>query len=493
MFARSFKELTFVTVTITVSLTSYAFVPAIFTQVTPIALISPLTIVVRDLQGQSISLLNFAFSTTPLTLTAAILFGLGAGLYREEDMFTQRAIPLKVPRSASGRIFSKWSALKLSALLLPFVFVAGSRGGRDAVRPRRSVHPAGAPRRRHHRGGGKEPPPLRRVFERAVLPVTRPALVVGALSGVGFFLAEKFVLIAQLADLQSVPTGEAAFIGSNVPEGIGPVLVAALLLAPLALHVVTARRVVARCAQGETAVRRRTAGCDGDPLRLQLRGGDHPLSKRNGRSWDPRLVVARRDLSRSRERRPSCSRAIDPPVRRGAFSSFLVVGLTSLYDPGSVEAGQIEIGVSGDQQDALFEAVQRQSGATPVGYEEPAGARAAFQRGEVDAVLTATSAPAAEGGGSVMAVSATVPDRSIRTTVVVAGPASSEDAGASGARRATGQPRTRSAAATARSEREPVLRVHLHGPHAAPSLPAAVHQRLGRRRQRHRGDRARDA
>jgi len=103
MFARSFKELTFVTVTITVSLTSYAFVPAIFTQVTPIALISPLTIVVRDLQGQSISLLNFAFSTTPPTLTAAILFGLGAGLYREEDMFTQRAIPLKVPiRSRAG-------------------------------------------------------------------------------------------------------------------------------------------------------------------------------------------------------------------------------------------------------------------------------------------------------------------------------------------------------------------------------------------------------
>jgi RsiW-degrading membrane proteinase PrsW (M82 family) len=240
MFARSFKELTFVTVTITVSLTSYAFVPAIFTQVTPIALISPLTIVVRDLQGQSISLLNFAFSTTPPTLTAAILFGLGAGLYREEDMFTQRAIPLKVLDSLSGRIFSKWSALKLSALLLPFVFVAELAAvamlfalGEVSIplvllavviieEVAKSLHLyAGFSSGRYSRS-------------------LRPALVVGALSGVGFFLAEKFVLIAQLADLQSVPTGEAAFIGSNVPEGIGPVLVAALLLAPLALHVVTA-------------------------------------------------------------------------------------------------------------------------------------------------------------------------------------------------------------------------------------------------------------
>lgn len=142
------------------------------------------------------------------------------------------------------------------------------------------------------------------------------------------------------------------------------------------------------------------------------------MSKRNGRSWDPRLVVARRDLS-SLSREKTIVLALLIQLFVAAFSSFLVVGLTSLYDPGSVEAGQIEIGVSGDQQDALFEAVQRQSGATPVGYEEPAGARAAFQRGEVDAVLTATSAPAAEGGGSVMAVSATVPDGSIRTTVVV--------------------------------------------------------------------------
>jgi len=240
MFARSFKELTFVTVTITVSLTSYAFVPAIFTQINPIALISPLTIVVRDLQGQSISLLNFAFSVSPPTLTAAVLFGLGAGLYREENMFTQRAIPLKVLDSLSGRIFSKWSALKLSALLLPFVFVAELA----AVAMLFALQEISIPlvllavvvieeiaKSLHLYAGFSSGR-----YSRAL----RPALVVGALSGVGFFIAEKFVLIAQLADLQKVSTGEAAFIGSNVPDGLGPVLVAALLLAPLALHVVTA-------------------------------------------------------------------------------------------------------------------------------------------------------------------------------------------------------------------------------------------------------------
>ncbi|ELZ39724.1 ABC transporter permease subunit, partial [Halorubrum tebenquichense] len=53
MFARSFKELTFVTVGVSVLLTTYAFVPAIFTNVTPVALVSPLTLVVFDLQGEA--------------------------------------------------------------------------------------------------------------------------------------------------------------------------------------------------------------------------------------------------------------------------------------------------------------------------------------------------------------------------------------------------------------------------------------------------------
>jgi len=40
MLARSFKELTFVTVTISVFLTTYTFIPAVFADVNAIALIS---------------------------------------------------------------------------------------------------------------------------------------------------------------------------------------------------------------------------------------------------------------------------------------------------------------------------------------------------------------------------------------------------------------------------------------------------------------------
>ena len=242
MFARSFKELTFVTVTITVSLTTYAFVPAIFTDVTPIALISPLTLVVRDLQGQAIGLGQFAFSTLPPTLTASVLFGLGLGLYREEDMFTQRPIPLKVLDALAAPLERRRSVALVTAVLLPFVLVAElvvvallfALG--EASIPfilvavavieelAKSLHVyAGYEHARYDRG-------------------VKTALVLGFFSGLGFFIAEKFALIAQLVDLPEVPAGRAA-LESQATLGTGlplPVVLVGLLFAPLVLHVVTA-------------------------------------------------------------------------------------------------------------------------------------------------------------------------------------------------------------------------------------------------------------
>ncbi len=247
MFARSFKELTFVTVTITVTLTSYAFVPAIFTDVTPIALISPLTLVVRDLQGQAIGLGQFAFSKLPPTLTALVCFGLGAGLYREEDMFTQRPIPYKVLDALAGPIKRRRSVALVTAVLLPFVLVGelvlvaflyplsqavsmevvlvvAFVGIATIEELAKSLHVyAGYAHSRFDDG-------------------LRTALVVGAFSGLGFFVAEKFTLIVRLADLQSLPIGQAQ-MGSQAALSSGlplPVVLGALLLAPLALHVVTA-------------------------------------------------------------------------------------------------------------------------------------------------------------------------------------------------------------------------------------------------------------
>ncbi len=237
MFARSFKELTFVTVTISVFLTTYVFVPAIFTNVTPIALISPLTLVIMELQGDPIGIGAYTFSTAPFYLSAGVLFLLGTGVYREEDMFTQKAVPLKFLDALDARLSGIWSVGLLSALFIPFVFIAELLAIAVLfVLPielsvplllvviaaieeiAKSIHIyAGFESDRFARSG-------------------RLALVLGAVSGAGFFVAEKFTAIAQVVGLPELAIGQAAF----TPAGITPSTTLALLAAPLVLHVVTA-------------------------------------------------------------------------------------------------------------------------------------------------------------------------------------------------------------------------------------------------------------
>ncbi|WP_327051714.1 ABC transporter permease subunit [Halomicrococcus gelatinilyticus] len=242
MFARSFKELTFVTVSLSVLLTSYAFIPAIFTDVHPIAAISPLTLVVTALQGEAVPLADYAFSTLPLYLSAGVLFALGAGVYREEDMFTQRSVPMKALDALDSQLSGRRSVAKLSALSIPFVFV----GELLAVALLFAL-PVGLSMpvllvaiafveevaKSVHVYAGFEHERFGRTLD--------DVGVLGALSGLGFFLGEKATAISQLVGLPRQELGQAAF---GVTTGLGveatPLVLAGLLFAPLALHVVTA-------------------------------------------------------------------------------------------------------------------------------------------------------------------------------------------------------------------------------------------------------------
>ena len=243
MFARSFKELTFVTVTITVFVTTYVFVPAIFTTIIPVALISPLTLVVRDLQtgGVATTLGEYLFSTGPFYVASGMLFLLGAGIYREEDMFTQRRVPAKLLDALDAQLSGRLSVLLLSAALIPFVFVAELLGIAVLVTfPEELTIPVLLLQVAVVEEVAKSLP-LYAAFQRDRFERSYAAAVVlGVLSGVGFFLGEKATAIAQVVGLDNLPLGEAAL----APAGLGPGTTVGLLAAPLALHV-TASAVAA--------------------------------------------------------------------------------------------------------------------------------------------------------------------------------------------------------------------------------------------------------
>ena len=129
---------------------------------------------------------------------------------------------------------------------------------------------------------------------------------------------------------------------------------------------------------------------------------------------DPRLVLARREL-RSLRAEKTIVLALLIQVFIAAFSSFLVVGLVSLYDPASVEGYQVDVGVVGDDgaAEALTAVARETDGLDARTYDEASRARAAFDRGDLDAVVRA------ERSGGRTTVTALVPDSDVRTTLVV--------------------------------------------------------------------------
>ncbi|WP_135822455.1 ABC transporter permease [Halostella litorea] len=128
---------------------------------------------------------------------------------------------------------------------------------------------------------------------------------------------------------------------------------------------------------------------------------------------DPRLAVARRELAALKSEK-TIVLALAIQLFIAAFSSFLVVGLVSLYDPGNVEGYNPSVGVAGNASDDLGAAIDEVGGVTAVEYDAAGEAGTAFADGRVDATLVANRT----ANGTVR-VTATVPEENLRTTVLV--------------------------------------------------------------------------
>lgn len=241
VFARSYQELTFVVLSVSLFFTAFAFIPAIFTSVNPIAAISPLSVVVKQLEADPVTTGEFAFATLPLLLSGVLMFVLGLGVYTEEALFTQRSVPAKVLDALATQLRSSRTLFVVSAVSIPFVFAAELLvvAGLFIVPQAISI------------------PVLLALlaiveeiaksiaiyagFQRKVLAnTTRVALVAGALSGFGFFLAEKVFVIGQTVGLFDLTLGQIAFENSVLLGGTGsPIAIIVLILFPI-LHSITA-------------------------------------------------------------------------------------------------------------------------------------------------------------------------------------------------------------------------------------------------------------
>ncbi len=223
--SRSFKELTFILVFLSVTLSGYIFLPAMFTNIHVISIISPMTLVVRLLENEPVSIGEYIFSTLPFYLVSLLVLMFGIFIYREEDLFTQKPIKSKLLDSLQVFIERIPAPLFfLSMTLIPLVYSAQLifivlmfnfpiRYGVVsfillAAFMEELVKSVG----------------IYTVFSRRMTAITtRNALKSGIYAGTGFFIGEKLILLAVIAGIANSVFGSVMGIG--------------LLIFPFILHV----------------------------------------------------------------------------------------------------------------------------------------------------------------------------------------------------------------------------------------------------------------
>ncbi|RQG95904.1 ABC transporter permease [Natrarchaeobius chitinivorans] len=129
--------------------------------------------------------------------------------------------------------------------------------------------------------------------------------------------------------------------------------------------------------------------------------------------WRARWAIVRREL-RSLRSEKTILLAVAIQLFIAAFSSFLVVGLVSMYDPGVVDGYESDVAVTGSDAIDVAPVVDSQDGLDATIYEDRADAHRAFDNRWDDAVLDANR----DDDGRLV-VRVTAPDGGLETTLLV--------------------------------------------------------------------------
>jgi len=163
-------------------------------------------------------------------------------------------------------------------------------------------------------------------------------------------------------------------------------------------------------APGDDGQRRRP-GAEHDPEPPRPARATDGGRERAGRST--RVTIARREVASLRSEK-TILLALSIQLVVAAFSSFLVVGLVSLYSP-SGSGVQPTVGVTGNASGAVLEAAaEAESDVDVLEYPESDAAAQGLRNGAIDATVRADRLPSGQ-----VRVRATVPEGDVQTTVTV--------------------------------------------------------------------------
>ncbi|MCL7474766.1 MAG: ABC transporter permease [ANME-2 cluster archaeon] len=227
--ARNFRELTMMLVFFSVVLGSFLFIPTAFVNIHEYSTISPLTVVVNLLEGDTVTLENLAFASLPLLFASLLTYLFCTLLMNEEGLLVKVDAFEKVQDSVGRLLYylGRWQVgvLVIGMLVVPFVFLGQLFllvifFNMMAVSPMLVI------------GISMALSVMVEEWAKVLAPLVllkkgcRYPVLLGMLSGMGYFLGEKGLLLLALSSVVEGGLGELLFVGTGY-----------LLVVPLFIHV----------------------------------------------------------------------------------------------------------------------------------------------------------------------------------------------------------------------------------------------------------------
>ena len=230
--ARNFRELTMFLVFFSIVLGSYLFIPTAFVNIHEYSIISPLTLVVNQLEGEVITNKGMIFASAPLLFVSLLAFLFGTLLMNEEGLLVKVEVLEKILDSIERLMHYlgdwRFGVIAIGTLLVPFVFMTQLFllvifFNIMNISPILVI------------GISMAVSVVVEEWTKALAPIVlirkgyRNPLLLGILSGTGYFLGEKGLLLLALASIVQGGLGQVLFVGAGY-----------LLVIPLGIHVMGA-------------------------------------------------------------------------------------------------------------------------------------------------------------------------------------------------------------------------------------------------------------
>lgn len=209
--SRSFKDMSFLSISGTILLSIYVFIPAIFMEIPSISLISPLSLVIRSIEGEAVTFMDYFVSSVPLYLGSFAVFTFSHSLFRNETLFSNISISDKILKSIRYKVRDSYSGtFKVVLLLVPLVFIIELllMGTVFSFDPATSIIISLI-----------VVAVVEELFKSIpIYSVAREAniglkktLLMGLVAGIAFFVGEKITILASLSGLHNISPGKIIF------------------------------------------------------------------------------------------------------------------------------------------------------------------------------------------------------------------------------------------------------------------------------------------